>query len=132
MQLNMIGRGLILATIATSLFAQTPATPKVTQVMATLSLKPGVTREQIAPVMQNEVRDTVKLYLDGKIQQWYSRGDGKGVVFFLDCKSVEEAKAVLDALPLIKGNLASFEYVTLGPLTPLSLLLGPPSQPPSQ
>jgi len=46
-------------------------------------------------VMQTEVRDTVQLYLDGKIQQWYARGDGKGVVFFLDCNTVEEANRFL-------------------------------------
>jgi hypothetical protein len=113
---------------AASLSAQPPATPKITHVLATLSLKEGVTREKIAPIMQSEVRDTVNLYLDGMIQQWYSRGDGKGVVFLLDCKSVEEAKAVLEKLPLIKNNFATFDYVTLGPLNPLRVLLAPPAQ----
>jgi hypothetical protein len=47
-------------------------------------------------VMPAEIRATVKLYLDGKIRQWYSRGDGRGVVHFLDVKSVEEAHAVMD------------------------------------
>jgi hypothetical protein len=115
---------------AVSLFAQSPAQPKVTHVLATLTLKPGVTREQIMPVMQSEVRQTVDLYLDGKIQQWFARGDGKGVVFLLDCKTVDEAKAILEALPLVKGNFASFEYLPLGPLTPLRLLLAEP--PPAQ
>ncbi len=78
--------------------------------------------------MQDEVRDNVNLYLDGKIQQWYSRGDAKGVVFLLDCKSVEEAKGILEKLPLIKNNFASFDYVTLGPLTPLRLLLTEPAK----
>ena len=97
-------------------------------VMATLTVREGVTREQISKVMPNEVRDTVKLYLDGKIQQWYARGDGKGVVFFLDCKNVDEAKTVLEKLPLIKANFASFEYLPLGPLSPLRYLLAPSAQ----
>ncbi len=67
-----------------------PAPPKVTPVMATLTVKEGITRDQITKVMSNEVQDTVKLYLDGKITQWYARGDGKGVVFFLDCKTVDD------------------------------------------
>jgi len=78
-------------------------------------------------VMPTEVRETVALYLDGKIQQWYARGDGKGVVFLLDCKTVDEAKAILETLPLVKENFASFEYMPLGPLTPLRLLLTPPA-----
>ena len=128
MQLTAFRRTLILAAAASALFAQPPAAPKITHVLATLSLNPGITRDQIAKVMPTEVRDTVRLYLDGKIQQWYSRGDGKGVVFLLDCKSVDEAKAILNELPLIKGNFASFDYVSLGPLTPLNLLLAPPAQ----
>ena len=127
MQLPVPARILILAIAATSLFAQTPTTPKVTHVLATLSLKPGITRDQIQKVMQTEVRETVALYLDGKIQQWYSRGDGKGVVFLLDCKTVDEAKAILETLPLVKANFASFDYVTLGPLNPLRLLLTQPA-----
>src|SRR5271156_2160127 len=79
--------------------AQTPPAAS-TQVMAILTVHPSVNREQITKIMQDEVRDTVKLYLDGKIQQWYSRGDGKGVVFILNCSSVAEAKALTDKLPL--------------------------------
>lgn len=116
---------LVNALAATSLLAQSPAQPKVTRVLATLTVKPGITREQIMKVMQDEVRQTVGLYLDGKIQEWYARGDGKGVVFLLDCKSVPEAKETLEALPLIKANFASFEYMPLGPLTPLRLLMVP-------
>lgn len=107
-----------------SLWAQPPASPKVTHVLATLSVNPGVTREQIQPVMQSEVRDTVRLYLDGRIQQWWARGDGKGVVFLMDCKTVDEAKAVLQELPLAKNHLVTFDYMPLGPLSPLRLLLG--------
>jgi hypothetical protein len=38
-------------------------------------------------VIPDEIQATVKLYLDGKIRQWYSRGDGKGVVFLVDAKT---------------------------------------------
>ncbi|MDP9170024.1 MAG: hypothetical protein M3N54_05370 [Acidobacteriota bacterium] len=47
----------------------------------------------------------------------------KGVVFLLDCKTVDEAKALVEALPLAKANLVTFEYMALGPLTPLRMLL---------
>ena len=125
MQLKNI---LIPAIAATSLFAQTPLAPKTNHVLATLTVKPEVAREQIIKVMPNEVRDTVVLYLDGKIEQWYARGDGKGVVFILNCSTVAEAKAILEKLPLVQGSLASFEYMALGPLTPLRALLTPPAQ----
>lgn len=125
MQLNSLHRILLPAFAAVSLFAQPAVPPKVTTVMATLTVRQGITREQIASVMQNEVRDTVNLYLDGKIREWYARGDGKGVVFFIDCKTVEEAQAILGKLPLIQADFASFEYMPLGPLSPLRLLVTP-------
>lgn len=119
----------LLSTIsASSILSQPPATPKVTHVLATLTVKPGISRDQIIKVMPNEVRDTVALYLDGKIQQWYARGDGKGVVFLLDCQTVEEAKGILEKLPLIRENYASFDYMPLGPLAPLRYLMTPPAQ----
>lgn len=110
-----------------TLFAQPATAPVTTQVLATLTVKDGVDRDALMKVMPGEVRATVLLYLNGKIQQWFARGDGKGVVFLVDAKSVEEARSALDALPLVQAKLASFEYMALGPLTPLRLLLGPPA-----
>jgi hypothetical protein len=124
MQLKLIAVSLT----AISLFAQSPALPKVTTVMATLTVKDGPARADRTKVMPDEVRQTVVLYLDGKIQQWYARGDGKGVVFFLNCQTVDEAKAILEKLPLIQGGFASFEYMPLGPLSPLRLLIATPAK----
>jgi hypothetical protein len=110
--------------------AQAPAPAATTGVLTTLTVKPDVQRADILKVMPAEVRDTVKLYLDGKIQQWWARGDGRGVVFILNCASVAEAKALTDTLPLSRANYATFEYVALTPLTPLRLLIAePPSAP---
>jgi len=97
--------------------------PKTREVMVVLTAKQGVTRQQIMSIMPAEVRATVKLYLDGTIRQWYSRGDGKGVVFFLDVKTVDEAHAVIEAMPLSKENLMDHEYIPVGPLMPLTGLI---------
>jgi hypothetical protein len=118
---------------AASVLAQTQASPqppsgvpspKTTEMMVILTAKQGVTRQQIMNVMPAEIRATVKLYLDGKIRQWYSRGDGQGVVFFLDVKTVDEAQAIMDTLPLSKENLMDHEYIPVGPLLPLAGLIG--------
>src|SRR6266699_2337777 len=100
-----------------------------TQVLATLTVKADAARPQLMTVMPAEVRDTVKLYLDGKIQQWYSKSDGRGVVFVLNCTSVAEAKALNDQLPLVKGGFATFEFTALAPLSPLRMLLAEPAAP---
>ena len=104
------------------------ALPKTTEVIVILTAKQGVTREQILAIMPSEVRETVKLYLDGKIRQWYSRGDGKGVIFLIDAKTQDEARAVMEILPLSKGQLVDHEYIPVGPLMPLLGLLGPGAQ----
>jgi hypothetical protein len=106
--------------------AQAPAPAPTIGVLTTLTVKGDVQRADIMKVMPNEVRDTVKLYLDGKIQQWWARGDGRGVVFILNCASVAEAKALTDTLPLSRANYATFEYVALTPLTPLRMLIAEP------
>src|SRR5262249_49771336 len=111
---------------STSSSAQTPSeppSPKTTGVMVILTVKDGVTRQQIMTIMPAEVRATVKLYLDGTIRQWYSRGDGKGVIFVIDAKTVEEAHAVIDAMPLAKEHLMDHEYIPVGPLMPLAALI---------
>src|SRR5712691_12142151 len=122
---------------AASVLAQTQASPqppsgvpspKTTEVMVILTAKQGVTRQQIMNVMPAEVRATVKLYLDGKIRQWYSRGDGKGVVFLIDAKTVDEAHAVMETLPLAKEQLMDHQYIPVGPLMPLRALIGPGAQ----
>src|SRR5437016_4490278 len=102
--------------------------PKTTEVMVILTAKQGVTRQQIMNVMPAEIRATVKLYLDGKIRQWYSRGDARGVILFLDVKTVDEAHAVMDTLPMSKESLMDHEYIPVGPLLPLGSLIGGGSQ----
>jgi hypothetical protein len=100
------------------------ALPKTTEVMVLLTPKQAVTRQQIMAVMPSEIRETVKLYLDGKIHQWYSRGDGKGVIFLIDAKTQAEARAVMETLPLAIEHLVDHEYIPVGPLMPLMGLIG--------
>jgi hypothetical protein len=100
--------------------------PTTTAVMVILTVKAGVTREQVMAVMPAEIRQTVQLYLNGKIREWYSRGDGRGVVLLLDSRDVAEAHAIMDGLPLAKENLMDHEYIAVGPLLPLRLLLANP------
>ena len=110
---------------AVPLRAQAPAATPPTQVLTALTVKADIDRSQLTKVMPDEVRATLKLYLDGKIQQWYSRSDGRGVIFILNCTTAAEAKAITDNLPLSKANLATFEYTPLSPLAPLRMLLQP-------
>ena len=102
--------------------------PTITGVMVILTAKAGVTREQVMAVMPAEIQQTLQLYLGGKIREWYSRGDGRGVVFVVDVKDVTAAKAIMEELPLAKQDLMDHEYIAIGPLLPLRLLMANPER----
>jgi len=67
------------------------------------------------------------LYLEGKIDQWYSLEDRAGVAFILNVTDVSRAHQMLEALPLGKEHLMTFSLLPIGPLNPLHQLLNPPS-----
>ena len=101
------------------------AIPKTTEVLVIQTPRQGVTAQQIMAVIPAEIRATVKLYLDGKIREWYSRGDGKGVIFLVDAKTEDEARTLMETLPLAKEQLMDHQYIPVGPLMPLRALIGP-------
>ena len=70
------------------------------------------------------MRETVKLYLDGKIDQWYSLQNRVGVAFVLNVTDVAAAHEMLEKLPLGQAHLMTFELIPLGPLNPLRELQG--------
>lgn len=129
----------LLGMLATASMAQSQSTaasslpdiavPVTTAVFVIETPKQGVTFQQVMDVIPVEVRATVRLYLDGKIREWYSRGDGKGVIFLVDAKSVKEAREIMETLPFAKQNLMDAEYIPVGPLMPLRALMGPSVQP---
>jgi peptidyl-tRNA hydrolase len=112
----------------TALGVPSVAIPPTTEVLVIQTPRQGVTAQQIMAVMPSEVRETVKLYLDGKIREWYSRGNGKGVIFLIDAKTEDEARAMMETLPLAKEQLMDHEYIPVGPLMPLRMLIGPGAQ----
>ena len=62
------------------------------------------------------------LYLSGKIADWYIAKDAPGVVFIMDVRSTDEARALTADLPLVKAGMMQFQFTPLGPLSPLRLL----------
>jgi len=107
--------------------AQAPITPPVptTKVLAIANVVAnGSNPEAMRSTMPSEVKATLELYLNGKIDQWFVRQDGKGVVFLLNASSVEEAAEMLSKLPLVQAKRLEFTFMALGPLSPLRYLTG--------
>ena len=100
-----------------------------TRILAIGTINPGVDQARVLEILPNEVRDTVTLYLDGKIDQWYSLQDRQDVVFILNVTDPKVAHEMLEKLPLGQAHLMSFELIPLGPLNPLRQLPGMTPQP---
>jgi hypothetical protein len=120
----------VLAAVPASL-AQSPggasgvpsaAIPRATAVLVIETVRQGITAPQIMALIPEEIQATARLYLDGKIREWYSRGDGRGVVFLLDVKTESAARELMETLPLAKAQLMDHQYVPVGPLMPLRAL----------
>src|SRR5262249_7213922 len=103
---------------------QNPLPPVPTTKILAISHFMGtpMTPAQRTQIMPHEVHDTVNAYLAGKIDQWYFRTDGKGVVFIVNASTPEEAKNILEKFPLGQAGLMGFDYIPLGPLSPLRII----------
>jgi hypothetical protein len=113
-------------------YAQTATTPTpttTTKILAIGTINPGVDQAQVNAILPSEVKDTVNLYLEGKIDQWYSLQDRKGVAFILNVTDPAAAHEMLENLPVGQAHIMSFELIPVGPLNPLRKLPGMTAQP---
>src|ERR1700744_1108941 len=86
-----------------------------TRILAIGTLNPGVDPAAARAILPKEVKETVNLYLNGKIEQWYSLQGRPGVAFILDITDPAAAHELLEKLPLGQAHLMSFELIPLGP-----------------
>src|SRR5215472_9026257 len=117
----------VLVAAAPGALAQTPppATP-TTKILVIGTFAPGVDMQRVQRTLAAEMRATAELYLEGRIDQWYSLENRSGVVFILNVTDIGAAQATLEALPLGKAHLITFEHFPIGPLKPLRQLLKSP------
>ena len=93
------------------------------KILAVASIVKPMSPEQRQRIMPHEVPATLKLYLDGKIEQFWFRQDKPGVIFLMDAETIDEARAAVESLPLTADGFANYELMHVGPLAPLRLLI---------
>ena len=120
---------LILLGIKTGYSQSAPTPAPTTKILAIGTINPGVDWAKVNAILPGEVKATVNLYLEGKIDQWYSLQDRKGVAFILNVTNPAAAREMLEKLPLGQAHMMSFELISLGPLNPLRKLPGMSAQP---
>jgi hypothetical protein len=128
----LLAAATIVATIGTAQ-AETSSPPSpTTRILAIGTFPPGTDLELARRILPREVRATARLYLEGRIDQWYSLQDRTGVVFILNVTDLKAAKEMLGSLPLGQAHLMTFELMPIGPLNPLRKLLVEPGGQPAE
>ncbi len=75
---------------------------------------PGVPDEAFtAPLSKAEAARAWALHQEGVIRELYFWADRHEAVLILECADADEARAVLDTLPLVQAGLIAFEVIPL-------------------
>jgi hypothetical protein len=137
-RLNKLARAVGLVTVLaaispTASFAQSAPPSSSLDVPTTKLLAIGTftakgSPERWKPLLPAEVRDTVRLYLAGKIDQWYLKQDQSGVVFMMNVTDPKEALELLGRFPFGQAGMMEFQIIPLGPIAPLRVLLTEPAK----
>ena len=92
------------------------------KILAIDKILPGATEEKIKIHLKEEAAKAWELYSAGVFREMYFRTDRGGAVLIMECADLEEAKKVLDTLPLVKTGLVDFDLIPLGAFVPLATL----------
>ena len=92
------------------------------KVFAIASIPPTVALADIQKRLPEEAPATLKLYLDGKVEQFWFR-ENAGPIFLMNVESVDQAAGILRSLPLVAENLMKYELLPVTTLRPLGLLI---------
>ena len=93
------------------------------KILAIDKIQPGVNPEtDIYPHLKEEAARAWELYNSGVFRELYFKADHGGAVLMLECENVDEARQVLNTLPLVKAGLVDFDIIPLGPFLPFGAL----------
>jgi muconolactone delta-isomerase len=84
------------------------------KILVIMDLVPGTTQAQIGPYLKEEAARAWELHKQGIFRDMNFRTDKPGVVNIIESPSLEEAKKVLNTLPLAKAGFMTFQVIPLG------------------
>ncbi len=76
---------------------------------------PDKTNKDFEPHLKDEALAVLKLQSDDIIREIYFRADNSEAVLVLEVNDTDEAKEVLNKLPLVKNGLIKFDIIPLKP-----------------
>lgn len=93
------------------------------KIIAIDKVQPDATPDKIKETFMNEVNHTVKMYLADVVREMYFRQDRSGTVLILEAPSVEDARGLINKMPMVQAGLIDYDLIPVGPFVPLALLL---------
>ena len=93
------------------------------KVLAVATINKPLSPEQRQQIMPSEVPATLKLYLDGKIEQFWFRQDKPGVIFLMNVDTDRAGQDGGRSAAAYVRRLRDYELMQVGPLAPLGLLI---------
>ena len=75
----------------------------------------GITEEQIRPFLKTEAQKVWELYQNGFIREIYFTKNSHKAVLILEGTDENEARSILNTLPLVKEKLITFDLFPLVP-----------------
>jgi muconolactone delta-isomerase len=67
--------------------------------------------EQFAPMLEPEAETIRRLYIEGVVRAIWSRNDALGAVVVLEADSLDAAREIVAAFPLVKSDMAEVEML---------------------
>jgi hypothetical protein len=92
------------------------------QILALSRRTPGVGPEQLAPHSRAEAAAAFALIEAGVIRSVHMCPERPGSMIVLECAGLDEARAVLGRLPMVRDGLIEFELSRMLPYTAIKTL----------
>jgi hypothetical protein len=96
------------------------------KILARSKDKPEAAWTGAEAVLRAEAAEVWRLTQTGVIREIWFTDPGRDAVIILECASVNDARTVLDALPLVKAGLIQFDVVALVPYDGFERLFAEP------
>jgi hypothetical protein len=75
--------------------------------------KPGISPGQFQKHSENEAHRVWELIQEEVIREIYFQRDENSAVIILECANIQEARQILNTLPLVEAGLIDFELIPL-------------------
>lgn len=93
------------------------------QVLVVMTAPPGREAAEFASYQQAEETRVWSMYREGSLRQIWFRADEKlGAVALMEVQDIEQARSLVEALPMLRAGLLFPDFIPLGPFTGLEQL----------